>query len=44
LKQKDLNIDDPINIAEEVLKNLETIEDKNNNRKPSNLQTVLGEL
>lgn len=31
-------------ITEEILKNFDAIEEKNNNRKPSNLQTVLGEL
>jgi hypothetical protein len=31
-------------ITEEVLKNFEVIEDKNLNRKPNNLQSVLGEL
>lgn len=42
IRGRGISLDTPINITEDVLKNLEMIEEKNTNRKPNTLQTVLG--
>jgi hypothetical protein len=44
VRRKEILIGDRLRITEETLKNFEIIEEKNTNKKPSNLQAVLGEL